>query len=255
MSNVANPSSADSDKHLLAQSLRTQLARAKGLRERANADAERARQRLLLREWQAQRLTRTHHDLLDSPRFGVGAHFFLSELYGPKDFSARDEELERILPMIVSVLPATGVHTVALAVEVDALSEELDAAMVQALDLARRIDRIDDDAYAAAYRSVGNRASRERQILLIGETGHALARLTGMPLVALAIRLMRGPAHLAGLGDLHEFLEHGFTAFTRMGDPEVFLETIRVRETALMERLFAAEPPGFDCIPADTIPA
>lgn len=233
------------DKHVEAEALRAQLARAKALRAVANADPDLARRRLLLREWQALRLARTHRDLLSSERFGVGARFFLSDLYGPKDFSERDEELERIMPMIVSVLPATGVHTVALAVEVDALSEELDAGMVQALSAAGRIDSIDDEAYAGAYRTVGNRPARERQIALILDTGHALIRLTGMPLIALAIRVMRGPAHLAGLGELHAFLENGFTAFREMGEPEEFLRSVGTRESAIMERLFAGEAPDF----------
>ena len=41
---------------------------------------------------------------------------------------------------------------------------------------------------------------------------------------------MRGPAHLAGLGDLHAFLEHGFDAFRRMGDASIFLDYIETRE-------------------------
>jgi hypothetical protein len=244
MDETASPS----DKHAQAELLRAQLARARALRGTANSDPELARRRLLLRQWQARRLARTHRDLLESQRFGIGARFFLSDLYGPKDFSERDQELERIMPMIVSVLPAAGVHTVALAVEVDALSEELDAAMVQALGAAARIDSIDDEAYAQAYRVVGRRPARERQLELILDTGHALARLTGMPLVALAIRLMRGPAHLAGLGELHEFLENGFSAFTQMDEPEEFLQAIGTRESAIMERLYAGEPPDFACV-------
>lgn len=238
--------STSGDKSVHAEALRHQLSRAKSLREAANADSAAARRRLLLRDWQSRRLARTHRDLLDSPRYGVGARFFLSDLYGPKDFSARDAELERIMPMIVSVLPAAGVQTVALAVEVDALSEELDAAMVAALIDAGRIESLDDDAYAAAYRSVGLGAQRRRQIVLIGDTGLALARLSRRPMVKAAIRLMRGPAQLAGLAQLHAFLETGFHSFVKMGDAQAFLDAVTRREGIVMERLFAAAPPQFD---------
>lgn len=234
------------DKDAEAALLRAQLSRAKSLRESANQDPATAQERMHLREWQSRRLARTHRDLLDSPRYGTPATFFLSDLYGPKDFSARDEELERILPMVVSMLPAAGVHTVGLAVEVDALSEELDAAMVRALRRTGDVERIDDRCYGEAYRACDSRDARERQIVLIGDTGRALARLTRMPLVALALSLMRGPAHLAGLGELHDFLQHGFNAFRHMGDPTEFLDLIRQRETAVMERLFAAHPEPFD---------
>lgn len=245
MSELADPNPEPLDKDAEATLLRAQVARAKSLREVANQDPASAQDRMLLRQWQSQRLARSHRDLLESPRYGTPAAFFLSDLYGPKDFSARDEELERILPMVISVLPAAGVRTVGLAVEVDALSEELDAAMVQELRSAGAIDGIDDRTYGDAYRACGARAARERQIALIGETGRALARLTRMPFVALALTLMRGPAHLAGLGELHEFLDHGFNAFKHMGDPSEFLERIRSRETAIMERLFAAHPDPF----------
>jgi len=238
------------DKETEAAALRAQLARAKGLRGAAAADPQRSADRLRLREWQAARLARTHADLLASERYGQGAAFFLSDLYGPKDFSERDDEIERILPMMIAALPAAGVRTVALAVEVDALSEDLDAAVAQALREAGRIDSIDDNAYADAYRACGHRPQRARQIELIGDTGRTLARLTRMPFVALALRLMHGPAHLAGLGELHAFLQRGFDAFLSMGDPEEFLEAIRLRETAVMERLFAGDPEPF-ALPAE----
>jgi hypothetical protein len=147
--------------------------------------------------------------------------------------------------MVISFLPATGVHTVALAIELDAISEELDEAMIQALRDTGRIEAIDDTAYAEAYRTCGNRSLRERQIELIAETGHALDRLTRKAFISSALRLMRKPAHAAGLGALHEFLERGFHAFRRMRDPGAFLDTVCRRETRIMERILANETPVF----------
>ena len=57
--------------------------------------------------------------------------------------------------------------------------------------------------------------------------------------------MMRQPARLAGFGALHDFLERGFAAFGKMGDATEFLETIDVRERALMEALLAGEPAPF----------
>jgi hypothetical protein len=234
------------EKAAAAAALRAHLALAKALRQAANADPALARERLRLREWQAARLAGTHRDLLESPQYGRGAEFFLSDLYGPKDFSERDEEVERILPMLIATLPAAGVRTVDLAVEVDGLSEELDAAVIAELRRAGRIEAIDEPAYAAAYRAAGRRPQRERQIALIGETGAALGRLTRVPFIAMALLLMRTPAHLAGLGELHDFLERGFTAFRSMGDPAPFLALVQQREALVMERLFAGEAAPFE---------
>ena len=130
-----------------------------------------------------------------------------------------------------------------MAVGLDALSEELDGAMIAALRLAGRMHRIDDEAYASAYRACGNRPQREAQICQIGEIGSALAGLTRMPLLAGMLRAMRGPAHVAGLAELHEFLERGFSAFKQMGKADDFLLTIRDLEFALMERMFGADRP------------
>lgn len=226
--------------------LRQHLARAKGLRAAAHADPRMAADRLRLRAWQADRLAATYRDLLDSERHCDAARFFLTELYGPKDFSERDHEVERILPTLSATLPAAGIRTIALAIEVDALSEELDAAMVAELRRARAMPKITEKAYAEAYRRCGKRAQRELQLRLIGEIGEALAALTRKPLVHAALRLMRGPAKLAGLAELHMFLEDGYNAFHRMGDPTEFLDTVATREAAILRQLYDGAPRPFN---------
>jgi hypothetical protein len=55
------------------------------------------------------------------------------------------------------------------------------------------------------------------------------------------LKLMRGPAHLAGLGELHEFLERGFNAFRGMGSASEFLDG---------DRQQGAEAAGQICLPA-----
>jgi hypothetical protein len=237
----------DDDKASCAAALRSHLHTAKTLRRQAKQAPDVARKRILLRQWQADRLARSYADLLASERFGLAARFFLSDLYGPKDFSSRDDEVERILPLLLSLLPVSALRTIALAVEVDALSEELDAAMVAELDRAGAIERIDEAAYAAAYRRVGQPEDRERQIALIRATGDALERLSGKPLLSTLLKLMRGPAHLAGLADLHAFLENGFAAFRHMGKADEFLDRIENRELTLFNKLFSGDAEPFSC--------
>lgn len=227
------------EKAVIAARLERDLKLAAGLRRNAAADPVRYTERNALRAWQAGRLARTYPDLMDNPNHGPAAAFFLSDLYGPKDFSARDTEVERILPMLVKALPLSGLSTLALAIELDALSEDLDANMVDALRRQGRISNIDDDAYVAAYREVGRRGARIRQIQLIVDTGEALEALSRKPLISGALTLMRGPAHMAGLGELHDFLERGFTTFKRMGRADRFLERIECEERRLMDEWLA----------------
>ena len=238
-------SAADSKEHY-ASLLKAQLARASALRRAANADPRDAEDRLRLRAWQAQRLAHTHRDLLAAERYRPAATFFLEELYGPKDFSERDQEVERILPTLVAVLPASGIRTVALAIELDALSEELDGAMVAQLRLLGGTEAIDGITYARAYRNCGNRPAREHQLELVRQTGEALDALAHRPLIRTAIHVMAAPARLAGLGELHHFLQSGFDAFRYMGRADQFLERIVGRERDLMERLFAGAADPWD---------
>ena len=248
--NTPDSPAHDDDKLHCANELREHLHAAKKLRRLANEAPEAARKRLLLREWQAARLSWSYPDLLSSDRFSKAAHFFLTDLYGPKDFSSRDEEVERSMPLMLNILPLSAMQTLSLAIEVDALTEELDAAMVIELeksgrfDIAKGIESISEKSYADAYRKLGRRFDRERQIDLIQSTGEALDRLAKKPLLTTLLKLMRGPAHLAGLGDLHEFLESGFDAFRHMGDAREFLDIIETRERRLLENLFsgAANP-------------
>ena len=60
-----------------------------------------------------------------------------------------------------------------------------------------------------------------------------------------ALTMMRGPARVAGLGDLQAFLERGFSAFRRMDGAATFLATIHQRETALLDAIMAGASAPF----------
>ena len=55
-----------------------------------------------------------------------------------------------------------------------------------------------------------------------------------------SLRLMRGPARVAGLGELQRFLEAGFDTFKSMGGAKEFLSLIETRENRLSSALFGA---------------
>jgi hypothetical protein len=215
-----------------AQALKEHLQALKTLRGPGRAQPPRLAE---LKAWQSQRLARTYADLASQPRYKAATQFFLEDLYGPKDFSARDEELLRIVPVMARVLPHSAVETASLAIEVEALSEALDHALAAALAPGT----LDEESYGKAYRKSSTRAERLRQIDLIEAVGLRLDALVKKPLVAGTLKLMRKPAHLAGLGDLQDFLEEGFTAFRTMDGSAEFLAVLRERETEILNRLFS----------------
>ncbi|MCG6873728.1 MAG: hypothetical protein LJE97_01430 [Betaproteobacteria bacterium] len=230
---------------MIADAMRENLARVRSIRTAARSAGD---DRLRLRTWQADRLARTYADLLENPRYRPAAHFFLDDLYGPKDFSERDDEVARILPTMTRLLPVSAVQTLGLAVELDCLSEELDAALLNALRSGTGANAplvIDGPRYAVAFRQCANRADRERQVALVGQIGAALDALARKSLIAKAVEMMRVPAHAAGLGELHEFLERGFLAFRGMRGATEFLGIIDRRERRILDRLFAGDPDPF----------
>ena len=227
----------DVDKDAIGHELAACIAEAQALRTARLSDSD-PDDFPRLKEWQAARLAGTYADLLASPRHRP-AEFFLSDLYGPKDFRSRDEELARVVPIMVRVLPARALMTLLEAVKMDALSESLDTAMVVALRKIGKSEAIDWPAYVTAYRACGRRKDRELQITLVDRIGKTLDRLTRMPLIHFSLKLMSGPAHLAGLGDLHSFLQRGFDAFSFMKGADEFLAIVTERETTLRKEWFA----------------
>jgi hypothetical protein len=170
-----------------------------------------------LRAWQAARLRQTYADLAAQPRYAKAIRFFQEDLYGSGDFSRRDADLMRVVPAMVRVLPHELVACVAQAVELNALSHELDLLLLTHLPRADAAFSVAD--YCRAYRRAG------------------LDRYVHSRLVRTSLTLMRKPAHVAGLGALQDFLERGVAAFRSMGSADAFLDTVRQRETALHDAI------------------
>ncbi len=215
-----------------------QLNRVASLREQMRNHPEDQLDRDRLRQWQADRLGRTHRDLLESERYGPAAEFFLTDLYGPGDCARRDADVMRVMPTAERLLPESGLKVLAQAIELDALSEEFDYLMVVALRRSGAIGRLTATTYALAYREVGEPERRAHQITLVTELGMTLDRLARKPFLGTTLKLVSGPAHLAGLGELFSFVERGYRVCHQMGRANEFLETIASRETAIMTALF-----------------
>jgi hypothetical protein len=224
-------SAADIARHLdIVAAERQRRAAQPGLTERVTA----------LKEFQQRRFSHTYADSLRSTRYGAAAHYFLDELYGPNDFTRRDAQFARVAPAIARVFPSEIAETLAILAELHGLSETLDTAM--GLQLAN--DRITAIDYIAAWQGVGRASDRERQIELTLRIASHLDRITRVPLLRNALRLMRGPARAAGLSELQRSLETGFDTFRAMKGVEEFVALIALRERILAAALFAADTRG-----------
>ncbi|KFN45275.1 FFLEELY motif protein [Arenimonas composti] len=230
--------------------LRQRLARRLAWQAEVNDPVRQPRNRLPtlapLRAWQTRRLTEGFADFLDHPRMRPAAEFFLTDLYGERDFSARDRDVARIMPLMSRLLPEALLVAAADAIELAVLSHAFDLKMAAAL--ARRpkprapITLAD---YGDAYRETGCPRLRAHQIDLILGVGRILDAAVKKHGVFRLLRASRLPARAAGLGELQGFLERGFAAFAELGDADAFLEAIGERERQASARLFAGHPDPF----------
>ena len=148
---------------------------------------------------------------------------------------------------MVRALSENALESLALAVELHALTQELDSELLQALheseiDIGEDPDALDQESYARAYRECDNYDQRVRQIELIRQTGELLDEVVRHPVIFFTVRLVRAPAHAAGLGELQDFIERGLRAFRQMKGATGFLQTIRDREFFILEQIYSGEP-------------
>ncbi|GAC13453.1 FFLEELY motif protein [Aliiglaciecola lipolytica] len=193
-----------------------------------------------LQDWQTKRLLATHQDLWESKRFRPAMTFFIDELYGPKDFSQRDQELARVVPKMAKIIPKQALESLEAALRLNSLSLELDIALTEQLD-GKTISR---ETYAMAYCKCENQAQREEQIVLLERLGVDLADVVKIKGISTLLMLSRKPARMAGVESLHQFLESGYKSFKKLGNVDDFIQPIVSRERALKNALFEQKRPN-----------
>lgn len=230
-----------------AQIIRDAVARVSNLRRDCALDPTLAASVYAVKAFQARRFAGTYSDLLASDTYRHAARFFLVELYSDKDYSDRDAQFGRIAGGLQTLFTKQVVATAVSLAQLHLLTEELDHAMGLAWQKASMPENASPaERYLEAWRMVGHRNDRGLQLATVLTIGRDLARLTRLPGLRLVLRMMRKPAHAAGLGSLQEFLESGFDTFAGMSHQtrgvETFLSVIEEREAELIDLLFDGTP-------------
>lgn len=194
--------------------------------------------------WQQARLRRCYADLSRDARYAPAVAFFLDELYGTKDSAIRDRDLFRMYPTMKRLLPKFAFDIVDRALELDVLAEEFDQALAKILGEAP----LNEKNYAAAFCAVGRREDRLRQVVLMSKVGRGLDLIVKKPMIYTTLKMLRRPAKLAGMGEIQQFLEAGFSAFRHMNGADYFLDTIAGRETSLIKRILDLHPDPFGIV-------
>lgn len=198
-----------------------------------------------VQKWQAERLQRTHADLLVDPRYTAVTQFFLTDLYGGLDLTELAREVERALPIATRLLPESVMRTSALALELNALTGELDEAVTTMLFETMGESRISDKAMIEAYRACDNQAERHHQMQMLADLGGGLDRYVRSRVIYATFKIASRPAQMAGLSGLYSFLGRGFEVMRPMGSAQDFLTRFVGKEVAIVDNIFAGKSDPF----------
>lgn len=230
------------EKGLFKQALRGHIAGERHIVESAGLSPQMA----LLRHWQVSRLAATHGDLLNHVRYGRACQFFLTDIYGAKDFSQRDADAENVYNHMRKYLPERLLVTMGKAIALNKITESLDSQLLETLIAQTGMSTPPTgEQVAAAYRSCQNYEVRSRQIDLVLDVGRGVDHLAHIPLIGMALRAARTPANRSGWSELQNFMERGFAAFKQMKGASQFLTIVEQRERLILDQIFAATPNPF----------
>lgn len=241
-----------------ARKIRNAVAEVSLLRQALAADPALRLSLSQVKRVQAQRFAGTYADLMASGPYAAAGRFFLNELYSDHDYSERDAQFARIAGAIERLFPAQVADTAVALAQLHSLSEDLDLAMAVRWRDDPSEGGSDAHRYIAAWRGLGRRHDRERQLSAVLDIGRQMARLTRTPGLRIMLKVMRRPALAAGLDSLQRFLEAGFDTFTAVaqgGGAEEFLGIIEQREGRLIAMWFDSDLTPCEAAFADTLRA
>jgi hypothetical protein len=190
-----------------------------------------------LQAFQIELLTADYTDFTSQPRYKTLLHFFFSALYAPQDFSLRNESFRTLHDWLVNLIGRDPVRVLAQSIELNDLTESLDDDVVIALRTLGVSGAITVDDWERAYRLVGRRADRIRQVEMLVHIGKVLDQVAAVPLVDVQLRAVRPALTLLGWEHVVDFLVQGYKAI-RMARPiDQALHAIHQRELARIDRM------------------
>ena len=190
--------------------------------------------------WQVDYLLPFFDDLLEPEGYAEAVEFIVNDLAGV-GVSGRDHDIERATPVIVRSLPAHPLETAAAAVELNAAALEINTSIWHALVVDGQLpEEITECAYCSACRAASSYEECMELVGLAVELGETLKTLAHMPLLGALLRTMRRPAHAAGFGALHRFLETGYVTFHRISDIDRFLDQLGRRLSDVFGHIYTA---------------
>ncbi|RMG42011.1 MAG: hypothetical protein D6732_01695 [Methanobacteriota archaeon] len=191
-----------------------------------------------LQAFQASRIRDTYADLASDPQYALLIDFFFEHIYGPQDFSFRNQSIKTLHKRLSGFLKGEIIEEVGRVIQLQELSDQLDELMAEkSLELEIKLP-FTMESYSQVYRYCNNYSQRVHQIELLIEATRGIHRLSQMPFIGWSLKIVRKAAQIAGFGEIMDFLISGYQAFHSTKDIEPFLKIVEKREKALNDQLF-----------------
>lgn len=194
-----------------------------------------------LQKFQSDRLNATYSDLKQMPEYKKIGDFFFNKLYGPEDYSFRDESIKTLHKLLDGKVYKGMVSAVAQVIELHELSDHLDNKLVELMIQNGYGTDLTMEQYRKIYRQLDNDAQRVYQIQLSLQVTQAFYRLSKKWIVGVSLKTVRTAAGLLGIGKIMDFIYEGYTAFQEIENIDYFLQTIEKRELEWHRHLFEGE--------------
>lgn len=196
-----------------------------------------------LQVFQTRRLRRDHQDLARRSEYQRLTEFLFTDIYGPRDFSERDRQMNALTPL-VRRLPGLTARDILMVFQLLTFSDALDETLVDQLIATGAGLDFNEATYEQAYRMADNYRDRLCQLDRVRETLLHVHHLARNMLLGPALDSTQLLAAATGLGEIHGFLQHGYHALRPVRRIVTFVDIVDTRERERLERIFVNVPLG-----------
>lgn len=196
----------------------------------------------LLNEVQALqrlRIKHTHNELFEQSDNQLMADYFLTQLYGGKEFKLLAVQLARILPQakkLESLIKESALQTGSMAIQAAVLAIELDMHLAQWLithDLPANEDNV-----MTAYNTIDESDERREQINNLKEVCYRTDKYLNSFFLQKAFQLAKSTVYHLNYQLLYDFVEAGFTAMKPLDSVSSFIDPFCARELMIIDRTY-----------------
>ena len=193
--------------------------------------------RQALQVFQSNRLRREYVALSKMPQYTAVGEFFFTEMYGPRDFSRRDSEAQR-LQHFLHIVPGVAAEDVEEVLRLLELTNQLDNQMARLMQVRETGLKFSEAVYEQAYRDLENYDERFEQLKLVDRCLHNVFRISRHGLIGRALRGAGIIVRIAGIGAIHQFLLKGYDAIRPVREIDTFANTIYKHELKRLNQIY-----------------